>query len=199
MKRPHLAVLFLVVLAAAPAISHAAPPIPVYGSATVDGNPAEWNLATDFFANMHRAGKPTKVIESRLYLRYDCTSSVLYVLVLGRDGIKLLTDPNEAWVAVNGVANKQVNDGSGNNGTPPDFAWVNVVVGPHGERADGYEAAFYLEPGSHSLFVHANVFDDGEAQTSATPGSPFSGIDLVLNCTTPVEPTTWGLIKRLGN
>jgi len=55
----------------ASAMAMAAPPQPTYGVANVDGNIGEWDLANDFFANMYRAGKTDKEIESKLYLRYD--------------------------------------------------------------------------------------------------------------------------------
>ena len=42
----------------------ASPPVPAFGTATVDGDASEWNLAEDgtgdFFANMYRAGNSEK-------------------------------------------------------------------------------------------------------------------------------------------
>ena len=71
---------FLVLVMYGPA--SAAPPVPTFGTAVVDGNIDEWDLINDFFANMHRAGDPDKVVESKLYLRYDCATNTMYALVL---------------------------------------------------------------------------------------------------------------------
>ena len=60
-------------------------PIPVYEPATVDGDPSEWVIPDDLFAEMERAfgqsGNPISHL-SDLYLRYDCSTGTLYVLVL---------------------------------------------------------------------------------------------------------------------
>jgi len=60
----------------------------------------EWKLTEDFFAHMYRAGKPTKEVESELYLRYDCSTKTMYVLVLAVAGVPILVEPDEAWVAM---------------------------------------------------------------------------------------------------
>ena len=116
------------------------PPQPTYGSATVDGSYGEWNLAGDFFANMYRAGNPDKQIESYLYLRYDCTTSTGYALVLATPGVDALMQPSDAFVKL-GNSTKLV------DGNSPNFAWVqpNAQTG----RAQGWEASFSLAPGSY--------------------------------------------------
>jgi hypothetical protein len=64
--------LFVLGLSTAAFVLAANPPEPTYDTATVDGNESEWSLANDFFADMYRAGDPTKKVESKLYLRYGC-------------------------------------------------------------------------------------------------------------------------------
>jgi hypothetical protein len=78
---------FALIVAIATMMSVAVPvlataPYPAPGTATVDGNPNEWDLTRDFFAKMYEAGKPDKDWLSSVYLRYDCVSKTLYVLVL---------------------------------------------------------------------------------------------------------------------
>ena len=65
------------------------PPLPEPGMATIDGDYSEWNLTDDFFADMREAGKydGTKELLSKAYLRYDCNTFTLYVLVLVEDGV----------------------------------------------------------------------------------------------------------------
>jgi hypothetical protein len=166
----------------------AAPPNPSIGTAVVDGNPSEWNLTADFFADMYRAGDDGKVVESKLYLRYNPPTQTLYVLVLTEAGVPGLKLADDAWVAIDGISNKVVNGNSGNDGTPPDFAWVN----PSNGNVDGFEASFSLAIGEYELIVHIQVYDDGEAQTSKTV-RPF--IDLFVIPETIIATT---LIATLG-
>jgi hypothetical protein len=67
---------------------------------------------------------------------------------------------------------------SGNDGTPPDFAWVGLNTA--GDRATAYEASFPLAEGSYKLVAHVDVEDNG-AQTSGTI-KLNDGIDLVISC-----------------
>lgn len=154
------------------------PPEPTYGSADVDGEFGEWDLGGDFFADMYRAGNPGKPVESKLYLRYDCGSSTLYVLVLAEPGVRVAVIPDDAFVKING--SKLVGGGSGDDGIPPDFAWVDS----DGTTALGWEASCYLDEGSFDFDVHTNVYDDG-LQTSAVAGR---SIELVIDCPEP-SPT----------
>ena len=155
----------------------ASPPQPTYGSATVDGNTGEWDLNNDFFANMYRAADDTKEIESKLYLRYECSTTTLFILVLGEPGVPVLVQPDNSFVKL-GNSTTLVDGHDNNDGTPPDFAWVNQSNG----NADGFEASATLAEASYSnLNVHVNVFDDGEEQTSAVVDR---AIDLVLACPT---------------
>jgi uncharacterized repeat protein (TIGR01451 family) len=163
-----LTLLLASVLSILPAYG-AIPPEPTYGSATVDGSYAEWDLTNDFFADMYRAGDPNKKVESKLYVRYDCATQTLYVLVLAVDGVPVLPQPDDAFVKL-GNATKLVDGNSGNNGTPPDFAWImeaNGLAQVNGTYI-GFEASASLAPGNYAnLNVHVQVYDDDESQTSA--------------------------------
>lgn len=191
-----LVILLALGFASAPA--PATPPQPSYGVAVVDGNPGEWNLNVDFFANMYRAGDPEKPLESKLYLRYDCLTYTVYALVLVESGVAgtIDTTATTAWIAIDDHNHKAVNEVSGNDGVPPDFAWVGQGYDGDPLHVMGYEASFPLEPGMYLIIAHLWVTDGG-AQTSATIGFPKTGPPLVLNCETPAEPATWSHVKAL--
>lgn len=161
------------------------PPQPTYGTATVDGNAGEWNLTNDFFQHMYVAGDPSKANLSDAYLRYDCSTHTLYVLVLQVSPGQILAQPANAWATINGAPQKVYTGSSGNDGTPPDFAWVGL----NGGFAQGYEASFSIAPGTYTIVVHVEANDgSGTAQTSAFPGfnSNFgSPTQLVLDCSSP--------------
>jgi hypothetical protein len=166
--------LMLVLMIGALPAQAATPPEPTYGSATVDGNIAEWDLTSDFFAEMYRAGDPLKPVESSLYLRYDCQTQTLYALVLVKEGITALAQPDDAFIKL-GNATKLVDGNSGDNGTPPDFAWVTS-----NSDTIGFEASAALAPGSYTnLNVHLQVSDEG-SQTSAVADR---AIQLDILCT----------------
>ena len=172
-----LALMGLLVATQSALVLAANPPEPTYAWATVDGNPGEWNLAEDgtgdFFANMIRAGGQggqTKV-ESKVYLRYDCSTGTLYALVLAEPNVDVLQQPDNAWIKIDGPAT-DVDGDSGNDGTPPDFEWVWVE-----DELRGYEASVFVSEGSHTFSVHIQVFDDGEGQTSAA-----YDLELVIEC-----------------
>jgi hypothetical protein len=141
---------------------------PAYNVAVVDGDPSEWDLTTDFYANMFRAGNPDKQLESKLYLRYDCYTETLYALVLAEPGVFILTDSDNyiKW----GNSTLLVNGSyAPPDGVLPEFAWINKVYNASLGLwvADGWEAAVHVAVGDYSdLNVHAQVYDDG-SQTSA--------------------------------
>ncbi len=142
---------------AAPALA-AAPHVTTGAPITVDGSFADWT-ATDFFAEMYRAGKADKPVESHLYLRFDCDAHVLYVGVKPVEDVTIIASDGDNFVKF-GNTDKRV-DGSDApaDGTQPNFAYA-----PNGE---GWEASFSLEPGDYAdLNVHAQVEDEG-SQTSA--------------------------------
>jgi hypothetical protein len=158
---PALALLLVLVIGALPAYG-AIPPEPTYGSATVDGHYSEWDLTNDFFAQMYRAGDPNKQVESTLYLRYDCKTHTLYALVLAEEGVTVLAQPDDAFVKL-GNSTKLVDGNYGDDGTPPDFAWVM-----EDSTYIGFEASAPLAPGNYTnLNVHVEVYDDDASQTSA--------------------------------
>ena len=66
---PTLVVMLLVIPGTVLALVPAAPPQPAYledgDVMAVDGNVSDWNMdATDFFAELRRAGDPTKKVEA---------------------------------------------------------------------------------------------------------------------------------------
>jgi hypothetical protein len=176
----------------------AEPPYPRQGVRVVDGNISDWNLTKDFFAYMYRAGKAEKEVESWLYLRYDCETSTLYILVRSRPDVPILAEATHgAWIAIDRISKKVVNGAAGVDGTPPDFAWVGLTETSNGKVAYGYEASITLNPGSYALIGHADVIDDDGIQTSATEGSPKAGIAVYVDCAVPVRESTWGAIKSI--
>jgi hypothetical protein len=177
----------------------AAPPNPTYGTANVDGNSGEWNLVQDFFSLMYRAGNPSKPVESRAYLRYDCTTRTMYVLVLMEPNSVGYIDPSSqtAWVAINAQNNKVVTENSGDDGIPPDFDWIGQGYDGNPQHVRGYEASFPLAPGSYNIIFHVDVIDPSGAQTSASPGFPGTGPALLIDCTTGARATSWGTLKLI--
>lgn len=177
-----------------------------YAGATVDGNQAEWSpLGTPI--PMYEAGDPGKVNPSDAYLRYDCRTETLNVLVLGRPGFTLIDKADDAWATVeeplgsntapyNGKL-KFFTGSTGIDGSAPEFGWiahdpatvVNIGTGAYGV-IDGYEASFALPPGTYSsLVVHVefakgNVDGTGQAGTSANVGfgNADQWVPLALDC-----------------
>jgi len=169
------------------------------GTAVVDGQYGEWDLARDFFTDMYRAGEPTKPLESRCYLRYDCVTNTMYVLVLVEPGVIGSIEPQEAtsWVAVDDNSDKVVNEHANQDGIPPDFAWIGRAYDGDPQHVRGYEASFVMLPGTYILLVHMNVWDE-EIQTSATIGSPKVGIPIEIpSLPSAAEPVTFGGLKAL--
>lgn len=199
------AVALFLVLCAAQFVLAANPPEPTYGNATVDGNYAEWNLANDFFANMYRAGDSDKVLESKLYIRYDVNTATVYVLVLTANAHPATTTPTgNAWAAINEISNKTYNDGNSetmnNNGVPPDLAWIYNSTYPQGSGyAIGYEASFKLNPGDYQLIVHLEVYNaaTGKTETSATEDF-HAGIDLFVVPEVAIGTTIVAILAAAG-
>lgn len=171
-----IATALLLVLSAAQFAQAASPPQPNHGTAIIiDGDlegESEWILTgdpNDFFADMYRAGTSDEnhPKESELYLRYDPSTSTLYILVLTIEG-PVIMENDEAWVKING--NVKV-DGSYPDS---DFAWINPDTNTG--YADGFEAKIYLPQGSYTIDVHVNVWNDGESQTSR----PLEVLDLTV-------------------
>lgn len=145
---------------------------PAYNVATVDGDISEWDLSTDFYANMYRAGNPDKTIESKLYVRYDCLSETLYALVLPEPGVIILANDSDTFIKW-GESGLLVNaTDTPADGILPDFEWINKVYNSDLATwvADGWEAAAHVPVGDYTnLNVHTQVYDGG-SQTSAVSG-----------------------------
>jgi hypothetical protein len=170
---------------------------PTYGAAVVDGAYGEWDLTQDFFCAMYRDGDPAGPLTAKLYLRYDCLTGTMYVLVLTEPGAPALIRPYDAWIQVVG-RNGHVFDGDPlNDGPPSDFAWVNLVTNADWPYAWGFEGKFPLFEGLHELIVRLTVFEGFQIRTSATAGYPDHGCWVTIDCgPTPTVPATWGRIKQ---
>ncbi len=146
---------------------------PAYGTAIIDGSDAEWNPVLDYFADMHHAwNKPT--VLSTLYMRYDCLTETMYVLVLAEEAGTLdASEAEESWIKIDG--NKAVDD------TYTSFAYIGLS----GDWADGWEASFPLSPGTYTVSAHSNVYyvkeKDGEIEAEVET-SGLSGKDILIEC-----------------
>ena len=169
------------------AVGAASPPSPTYGSATVDGATGDWSLGADVFADLTDAGNPAKPVVGHLYLRYDCTSGTLFALVLGADGTQFQqTRPDNTYIRLDG-AGKQVSGLSGNDGTPPDFSWVNG----DGSLADGFEASVAVAAGSHTVRAHILRPDSSpDGYQSVDPKGRDIPLELVCETATPTPTPT---------
>jgi len=153
----------------------------------VNGDSSEWDLTDDFFANMYRAAKndPNHPVESKLYLRYDCSARTLYALVLGVEDVPVLVLGDDAFIKIPeiGLPGDKLVDGAGGGLSSATFAWISerasTIEDFEGTIADGWEASAPLDQGSYELNVHTQVWDDGESQTSAVLDR---GIPLIIDC-----------------
>jgi hypothetical protein len=158
------------------------PPLPEPGNATIDGDPSEWNLEDDFFANMYEAGNPSKDLLSKCYLRYDCDTHVLYVLVLVEPGVSADHSADDAWVKIYDISNSPQVDGNSSS-----FAWL--------QNNQGYEASFPLsEKDYDEIEIHLNVTFDGESGRTSSTGKKSDRIPIEVNCgALPVELTSFNV------
>ena len=160
---------------------------PVFGTAVVDGDYSEWNLATDFAAEMREAGKADKDLLSKLYLRYDCNTQTMYALVLREGSYEAKNSASDAWIKFDSLpGNGKVMDGnSGNDGTPPDFKWVK-----DGSTFIGYEASFIIVPGTYTEDVEVHI-QIKPSRTSSTgkggQGGTMKNLTLVVPAGCPVD------------
>ena len=159
---------------------------PIY-TPTVDGNASEWDLNYDFFSDMLLAGGnggQTTVL-SKLYLRYNCDSGVLYALVLAEPGVTIDADGplDEHYIKISQGKKEVDASDAPPDGVQPDFAFVGLSGG----TALGWEASFFIPQGTYPNFnVHTNVNYNGSLNTSQVPGT---AINLVIDCTTPSAVT----------
>jgi hypothetical protein len=148
---------------------------PAYGGGiTVDGNSGEW-VSADYFADMYRAGNPSKPVEAKLSLRYDCGQGIMYALVLsaGDWPVETAGGTSEAWIQING-----------SKVTLTQFAWVDQGYDGNSGHAKGWEAAFTQQQGDFTIEAHTNTFNGGESQTSKTTSV---GISIICSSPTAVE------------
>lgn len=171
------------------AVGAASPPQPTYGSAVVDGKTGDWDLSSDLFSDLTDTGRANSPVRGHLYLRYDCSTETLYALVLGVDGIQFLqTRPEDAYIRIDG-SGKAVSGNSGNNGTPPDFEWVN----PDGTLADGFEGSAPLSPGEYTIRAH--VLRPSEREDGYTPVDNVGRADPLKIVCKQATPTPTGSIS----
>ena len=175
----------MLLLMAALAPVSAAAPDPSLGTATVDGDPGEWDLAADFFAAMTQSGDPENEVLANLYVRYDCEDEALYGLVLAVGDHRIQQpDAAESYLRIDGVG-KLVSGLSGDDGTPPDFAWVDG----DGTLASGFEASGSLAPGSYTLRAHVLIDDDSDDTYAPTDTVPREA-PLTIECPSPTPTPT---------
>lgn len=172
-----LSIALIIAMVALISSASAVAPNPNYGSGIdVDGDYADWNLKEDYFADMYRAGNPTKVVESKLYLRYDCSESVMYALILAEDRAQILGKSKDTWIAINSVNNKVLRGIDVDDGNPPDFAWVY-----DGDKLIGCEGSFRIDEGDYKILAQTEV-----SATHREKEKP--ALDLTISCPT-VNPS----------
>jgi hypothetical protein len=192
-----LSALLLIILAASSTLVSAAPPTPSIGTATVDGNPSEWNLTSDFFTNMYRAWKDdgTKPVTAKAYLRYDTTTNTLYVLVIAEQNC-FCEIGGDAHVKIDGAV--EVNQATGDNNIVPDFAWIGIGADGNANHALGFEASFSIAPGSYMIRIHVNMFEGGASgQTSGTPNKDIP-LELPPELVVPETPFATTLVAVIA-
>ncbi len=152
------------------------PPQPTYAPATVDGNSIEWEQG-DLFAPVFPEGDAAGSPVGSIYARYDCTAETLFVLFLTVAGYTIDTEAGAGQLTLEG----EILAGPGDppDGTPPDFALVNL-----GDIAVGWEASAAVAPGSYSaLGVQA-------ALATGIVSVANNAIALVIDCDgSGAEPT----------
>jgi hypothetical protein len=146
---------------------------------TVDGDGSDWDMDLDFFSDMYLAWNSNTVL-SRLYLRYDCVTSTMYVLVLAEDAAELpiaaWDEADEHWVKIDGDKVIQAPKEGENFG---EFAWVGLSA--DGRTALGWEGATQVEHGSvNSISAHTNVDNPDEPEGTDTSG--VRDLSLELRC-----------------
>jgi hypothetical protein len=120
------------------------------GTATVDGDPSEWNYnpadPTDnanYVVTMYTGWDPTKPALADLYMRYDCDNQIMYAFVRTRGDLAVDASLTTTWVAENTASNKL---------SFIDFAWVYNGSG----TVVGWEGSFSLAPNA-LILVHTSV------------------------------------------
>ena len=179
-------------------------PYPNVGTANVDGlitgDSPNWNLnrlEEDWFADMYKAWDENKEVLSYLYIRYDCDTKTMYVLVYQKDGTIPLQVDGDHWIAIDGFNNKVLQESDGDDGTPPDFAFIDIGYDGNSNHARGWEGSFVVDWESFTdyttdITAHANVDESG---TPATSGTGNKEIEIILDCedVLPVELSSFSV------
>lgn len=158
---------------------------PVAGTATVNLNYTEWTLANDFYACMYTAGKSDKPVLSKTYLRHDCNTNRVYVLVLTLGGSVDMSG-GDAWIRLPSAGRSTVVSGSN---TPPGtaFSWVYDNGNSTTGTLMGFEAYFTrTSPFSDDIEVHLNIAGNTSSTGKISQGDqiPFS-----LSCAATCDMT----------
>lgn len=126
-----------------------------YLSATVDGDPSEWN-SNSFSSELYKSSDPSKEAMADLYLRYDAASDILYGLVTPKSGYVLYyNNDNDAVIEINGVT---IDPSCENNGDPStDFYWINLGFDGDNKHAEGFEASVNLAEGTYPFTIEVRV------------------------------------------
>jgi hypothetical protein len=175
-------VILMVMIPGVSALVPANPPQPSYIThssevITVDGYYSDWDLDKDFFADMYNEGNSDIgfsgfEIFSKLYLRYDCASEILYVLVLCENGNMFEDDSSGMWVKEHSLFYPSSKKIIGMNGGDPG----NIIYIENGnDEIIGYEASGSLPPGNYNQF-------DAHAQMNNGDTSSTGKIPLMIDC-----------------
>lgn len=163
----------------------AAPPTPSAGTASVDGDPGEWTSA-DRYADLTRGGVDGRPAVGSLSLRYDCDTETLFGLVIiDEPDVALASRPDAAYLRI-GTSGKLVGGEHGNDGTPPDFAWV----GSDGTYAAGFEVSAPLAPGSYTIRSHVLILNEDEADGYDAVDNVSRETPLEIDCAEPTPTPT---------
>jgi len=194
-------IILVAVLFSSPVVTAASPPQPTYGIANVDGDITEWVLNKDFFAGMYNGWNEDNTHEASVYLRYDVSSGVLYVLVLTESGWTGIVSVDDSFVSISTSDDRKINDQrvKGDDiadGDPPDFVYVGTYTKNNVDYCEGFEASFKLPLGSWWIAAHMNVVELNDAGVSSvkpeTAGTNDKTIPLVLQSLTVVPEAPYG-------
>jgi hypothetical protein len=157
-----------------------------YGTGiVVDGDFTDWNLNDDFFADMYMTGHPDRFVMSTLYMRYDCSTEMLYALVLDNedDGWSPDQQADDAWIKLYDIGwpnNLLINGYGEGNTTPRSFEWVYETAGDVNTQLLGYEASARLDDAFYYSF-EAHLEIDGETSSTGKEVHGYS-IPLSVEC-----------------
>jgi hypothetical protein len=101
----------------------------------------------------------------------------MYALVLCEPGVvgyifydSTSVDTSNAWIKIVGETGNVVDEYDGNDGIPPDFAYVGQGYDGDPLHIQGYEASFPIEPATYNIIAHIEVWYADSLATSATGG-----------------------------